>query len=187
VHATLSGDNGLNIRAWLQPCAGTGKICETPLECRVRKIRATGLLTTLLGLAALCPGIGWAALGDNSASVQTDGIRMKATLRTIAAGGYSVHELQLPTGTLVREYLDASGTVFAVSWRGPFKPDLRQLLGQYFDTYSTAPRNAGSTRSHMAIDGASLVMRSAGHLRAQLGLAYVPQLIPAGVNPEALP
>lgn len=153
----------------------------------MRTIRIAGALTALLGLAALCPAAAWAALGDNLASVQADGTRMKAALRTTAAGTYTVHELQLPTGTTVREYADASGTVFAVTWRGPFKPDLRQLLGHYFDTYASAPRAAGSTRTHMAIDGTALVVRAAGHQRAQLGLAYDPQLTPAGVKPETLP
>lgn len=153
----------------------------------MQTIRAIGSLIAVLGIAALYPATGWAALGDSAASVEADGARMKAALRTTATSAYTVHELQLPTGTTVREYLGPTGTVFAVTWRGPFKPDLRQLLGQYFDTYSSAPRSAGSARTHMAIDGNSLVMRSAGHQRAQLGLAYDPRLTPAGVNPETLP
>lgn len=154
----------------------------------MQKFAATGLLTASLvvGLAGLRPGTSLAALGDNMASVQTDGARMKATLRAVTASGYTVHELQLPTGTTVREYLGPTGTVFAVSWRGPFKPDLRQLLGQYFDTYTSAPRRAGSTRSRMAIDSGTLVVRAAGHMRAHTGLAYAPQWLPPGVNPESL-
>ena len=70
----------------------------------MRMIKATALQTALLGLAVLCPAIGWAALGDNMASVQADGVRMKAALRSTAASGYAVHELQLPNGTMVREY-----------------------------------------------------------------------------------
>jgi hypothetical protein len=93
-----------------------------------------------------------------------------------------VHELRLPSGTIVREYLDASGTVFAVTWRGPFKPDLPTLLGRYFDSYASAPRSAGSTRSRLAIDQANLVVRAGGHQRAFVGLAYVPQLLPPGVS-----
>lgn len=140
----------------------------------------------IIALAGLCPGLALAALGDNVASVQTDGARMKATLRTAPASGYTVHELLLPTGTTVREYLGPTGTVFAVSWQGPFLPDLRQLLGQYFETYSAAPRSAGSTRSRMALDTGTLVMRSGGHMRAFNGIAYAPGLVPAGVNADAL-
>ena len=154
----------------------------------MHRLRGIGSIAALCvsGLATLCPSAGQAALGDTFASVQSDGVRLKATLRVEAAGAYTVHELQLPTGTAVREYLGPAGMVFAVTWRGPFKPDLRQLLGQYFENYSSAPRSAGSTRSRMAIDSATLVMRAAGHMRSHMGLAYAPQWVPAGVNPEAL-
>ena len=72
--------------------------------------------------------------------------------------------------------------MFAVSWRGPFMPDLQALLGSYFTTYANAPRSAGSNRSHLAIDGNQLVMRASGHQRAFVGVAYLPRLLPPGLN-----
>jgi hypothetical protein len=57
-----------------------------------------------------------------------------------------VHRLQLPSGTSVREYADAGGTVFAVAWDGPTKPDLNQLPGQYFAEYEN--RSVANTRGH---------------------------------------
>ena len=111
---------------------------------------------------------------------------MKAQIRATTAASYTVHELLLPTGTTVREYLSPTGAVFAVSWQGPFKPDLRQLLGQYFDAFVAAPREAASTRSHMTLRTGTLVVHSDGHMRAFTGLAYAPQLVPAGVDPEGL-
>jgi hypothetical protein len=129
-----------------------------------------------------------AALGDTLASIQADGLRLKAASgRLQAAGGYSVQTLQLPGGGTVNEYLGPAGTVFAVRWLAPYKPDLGQLLGTYFATYAGAPRSAGSDRSHLAIDATQLVVRAGGRQRAFFGLAWVPALVPAGVNPEALP
>jgi hypothetical protein len=65
-------------------------------------------------------------------------------------------------------------------------PDLRQTLGAYFEVYRNAPRTAGSTRSHAAIDQPQLVVRSQGHMRYYAGIAYVPSLLPPGVTPDEL-
>lgn len=131
---------------------------------------------------ALLPGIAGAVLGETATSVRADTARLKASLRVTSAATYTTHELTLPTGTIVHEYLNAGGTVFAVSWRGPFKPDLPALLGKYFDTYASAPRSAGSSRSRLAIDQGNLVVRAGGHQRAFVGLAFVPQLMPPGLS-----
>jgi hypothetical protein len=94
---------------------------------------------------------------------------------------YTVHELHTPTGTVIREFIAPSGVVFAVSWRGPFKPNMTLLLGQYMGKYVRAPRQAGSTRSRLMIEQPDLVVHAAGHMRAFAGIAYVPQLLPANV------
>jgi Protein of unknown function (DUF2844) len=127
-----------------------------------------------------------AALGDTAVSVSNDSARLKASLRVVGGANYDVHELTTPAGTTIREFVAPAGTVFAVAWRGPFKPDLRVMLGGYFDLYASAPRSAGSTRAQLAIDQQTLVVRAGGHMRAFSGLAWVPGLVPAGVNPGEL-
>jgi len=140
----------------------------------------------VLALIAL-PVAAHAALGEPAASVPADSARLKASVRVLGTGGaYTVHELTLPTGTIVREFLNGAGTVFAVSWRGPFQPNLPALLGSYFATYANAPRSAGSNRSHLAIDESNLVVRAAGHQRAFVGLAYLPRLLPPGLSASEL-
>lgn len=142
---------------------------------------AGAIATGLLGLN-LTPSAAYAALGEPEASAYNDTARLKASVRvTAAAQIHRVHELTLPSGTVVREFINAAGVVFAVSWRGPFKPDLPALLGSYFSTYATAARTSGSDRSHLTIDQANLVVSAGGHPRAFMGLAYVPQLMPPGV------
>ena len=141
-----------------------------------------GALLALLVLLAL-PAVADAALGEPAASVPADSVRFKASVRVLGtSAAYTVHELSLPTGTVVHEFLNSAGTVFAVSWRGPFMPDLQALLGRYFATYASAPRSTGSNRTHLAIDAGNLVMRASGHQRAFSGLAYLPQLLPAGLS-----
>ena len=139
----------------------------------------------LMALAA--PAVAWAALGGNEASVQVDRTQMKATLRVAASNNnYTVHEIQTPAGTTVREYLSPAGTVFAVAWKGPVIPDLRQVLGQYFDAYANGTRVKHSGHSHLTVEQPGLVVQSRGHMRAFSGKAYIPGMLPAGVTVEEL-
>lgn len=124
----------------------------------------------------------WATLGEDATSVENDRIRMKAQLRTTAVAGYTVHEIQTPTTTVVREYVSVSGKVFAVSWRGPLLPDFRQTLGRYFDEYNGAASSPRVGRRQLNVEGTDLVVNSHGHMRAFYGNAYVPSLLPANFS-----
>jgi hypothetical protein len=105
-------------------------------------------------------------------------VQMKAQLRMTSVAGYTVHEIQSPTGTVVREYISDSGKVFAVSWTGPILPDFRQTLGRYFAEYSSAASSPHVGRRHLSIQRSDLVVHSSGHMRAFYGNAYVPSLLP---------
>ncbi|HZD31981.1 MAG TPA: DUF2844 domain-containing protein, partial [Candidatus Angelobacter sp.] len=93
--------------------------------------RALRLLLPSLVLAMAFPA--WASLGDNVTTVKSDTAHMQGTLHSVAAQNYVTHEIQVPTGQMVREFVSTDGTVFGVAWDGPFQPDLRQLLGSYFE------------------------------------------------------
>jgi hypothetical protein len=95
---------------------------------------------------------------------------------------YTVQQTQLPTGVLVREYMAATGKVFAVAWEGPVLPDLQQVLGGYFPQYLEEARSGKAGRGALIINRPELVVLSGGHMRAFFGKAYVPQLLPAGVS-----
>jgi hypothetical protein len=164
----------------------------------VSKIPVNGMRIPLFSgaLARLClPGLaaavlfglprsGLAALGGDLSSVKADQAHLKASLQVSPSDRYSVHEMRASTGTTVREYAAADGKVFAVAWKGPWRPDLRQLLGEYFSDYQQAAKGKhtghnGPLRS--ATD--RLVIEMSGHPRAFYGRAYVPDLVPAGVEP----
>jgi len=132
-------------------------------------------------LAWLVPAPAWAALGDTVTSIAADSQKLKASPRIATRAAFSIHELQTPAGTLIREFVAPSGIVFAVSWRGPFKPSMPLLLGQYLTEYARAPRAPGSTRSRLMIEQPDLIVHAAGRMRSFAGIAYVPQLIPANV------
>ena len=113
---------------------------------------------------------------------------MKAQLRAKTSQSvYTVHEMQTTDGIVVREFISAQGRVFAVSWRGPSKPDLRALLGDSFDRFvsGTQARGPGS-HHHLQVRGPDLVVQSSGHMRAMFGRAWLPQLVPAGLEVETL-
>jgi Protein of unknown function (DUF2844) len=140
-------------------------------------VLAAGML-----IAALSPCIAAAALGEPEASVDTDVARLRASIKVSARAEYRVHEMSLPSGTRVREFVGMDGTVFAVAWNGPAIPDLRQTFGRYFDTYVTAAKAKHAGHSQMQIRQSDLVVESSGHMRAFAGRAYLPQSIPGGVD-----
>lgn len=134
-------------------------------------------------IAGLSPRIASATLGEPEISVQTDVARAHASIKSSQdRTGYRVHEIRLPSGTVMREFVAPSGTVFAVAWQGPTRPDLRQALGQYFDAYATAPRSKLQDRRHVQIQRGDLVVQGGGHMRALSGRAYLLSAIPSGVN-----
>jgi hypothetical protein len=128
-----------------------------------------------------------ASLGGDTASIEADQIHMQGT-RTMRAGqNFTVHEIQGAAGTVVREYVSASGTVFALVWHGPWPPDLRQLLGSYSDQYVQAVKAQSGTRMGrrpLIVEQPGLVVHSGGHPRAFGGVAYIPGKMPQGVRAE---
>jgi hypothetical protein len=143
------------------------------------------LLTGIVLLMLAIPLPALAALGGDVASVQEDQARMKGRLKTTESMTYTVHEIKADTGTVVREYVSPAGEVFGVSWQGPFIPDMQQLLGTYFDAYSSAAqaqRTAHRGRAPLNIQQAGLVVESNGHMRSYSGRAYDPGKLPRGVG-----
>jgi hypothetical protein len=124
-----------------------------------------------------------AALGGNADSVETDRVSMKGLTRPAPAGTLNKQVLQLPSGTIVTEYLNAGGAVYAVQWQGPALPNLRQVLGNYFSNYQTAARTPVVRHRVVRMDSPDVVIESTGKMRAFVGRAWVPALLPSGVSP----
>ena len=86
----------------------------------------------ILRLITACPVC--AELGGDAAFVEADRVHVNAEVRMQRASIFSVHELQTPGGTTIREYVAPTGRVFAVAWTGPQMPDLQRLFGSYFES-----------------------------------------------------
>jgi hypothetical protein len=141
-------------------------------------------LVTLALVMVVFPLFAIAGIGGDAASVQADQVQLNATLRATPADQFTQYEMLLPSGTTVREYVSSTGAVFAITWEGPSLPDLRQLLGRYFDQYVNAVKGGGM--GARVIRQPDLVVYTGGHMRAFRGRAYAPQFQPPGVVSEEL-
>ena len=149
-------------------------------------MRAAPLFSaSLLALLLAYAGAGHAALGG--APEQFDAPSTAVPSASAAGTSYLRRDTILATGTQVSEYVSDSGVVFAVTWDGPLLPDLKALLGKYFDTMvaesAKAPR-AG--RPRIAVNLPEVVINSGGHMRAFEGSAWLPAELPAGFSVDDL-
>ena len=109
---------------------------------------------------------------------------MQATAKVVQKERHSIHELQVPAGGNVRQFVNESGRVFAVSWSDGWRPNLRELMGAHYDRYLAAAKanRRGRGPVHLVLPGLVVVM--GGHQRAFFGHAYLTDLMPPGFRPE---
>jgi len=134
------------------------------------------------GLATITSVAARAGLGEDVASVEVDRQQIRASVQRTNHAAFSVHELATENKGIVREYVSPSGQVFAVTWHGPFVPNLRQLLGVHFDVAANSPHRQSGGRGHLAVTEVNLVFESNGRMRSFHGRAYLSNAIPAGVD-----
>jgi hypothetical protein len=147
-----------------------------------------GLRMMATGLLAMASFACHASLGHAPTSFPDTASSQAVRAHALAAGSasatnYNVNSTTLTSGTTVREYVGSDGTVFAVSWNGPFIPDLRTLLGDHFKTLTTeAARRPMAGHSQLHIDRSDVTIESTGHMRAYAGRAWIKAKLPAGFN-----
>jgi|HubBroStandDraft_6_1064221.scaffolds.fasta_scaffold1036226_2 hypothetical protein len=163
------------------------------MKWRTSHLRLSAARALASALLLTLPLPMWATLGDNAASVLTDQARMKGTVRSVDNQTYVMHEITATSGAKVREFVTPGGAVFGVAWEGQQPPDLQQLLGPYYQQARQArqaqlqDQNASQNaprahRAPVAIQTPGLVLYEGGHVRSFHGAAYIPQLIPPGVQ-----
>jgi hypothetical protein len=137
-------------------------------------------------LLALCMSGSWAALGSGPAQFAANATATQTDTRSTGQAQYTDIRTTLASGTIVHEYADAAGTVFAVSWSGPFVPNLKQLLGPHFDLL--AKRNGAGHARHgqRMVDQPDVVVESGGHMGAFEGRAWLPARLPTGFDPKEI-
>jgi hypothetical protein len=128
-----------------------------------------------------------AGLGEGVDSFQNDSNKTTILRHSMLASAgstvvdYSSHQMHDDVGNLITEYVTTKGVVFALTWQGPFKPDLHQLLGNYFKTYLSV-EGASTGRQPQIVEQSQVVVVSEGRLRNFHGKAYIPALVPSSFS-----
>ncbi len=86
----------------------------------------------------------------------------------------------------VTQYANGAGIVYAVAWKTRTPVDVQALLGGYTAQFNAARNPRAGLNAPLMLNTPSFVahaFQTPGHW---FGLAYIPALVPAGVNPESL-
>lgn len=125
-----------------------------------------------------------------AATSATESAPVARQMRTVPASeAYTVSTIVAPTGTVVQEFVNAQQVVFAVVWRGPVLPDLSAFFGDHYVAFQRAAkerRAAGQRGGALLAQQPDLVMVSRGRMGRFQGHAYIPSLVPSGVNIQEL-
>jgi hypothetical protein len=159
------------------------------LRCKSRSLRLS-LAWLVAGASLLCAPLAQAELGAMQDSIQADQIRFKGLRSRHTEWPMTTHEITLVDGSGIKEYVNAAGQVFAVSWRTRLKPNLELLLGAHYADLSAAaievPSGVSGMKRRRSVRLANLVVHQSGRMNAFAGIAYVPALVPTGVDADAL-
>lgn len=102
---------------------------------------------------------------------------------------YSVNEVTSESRT-VKEFINANGLIFAITWKGQGRPDFSQIFGVYYSEFKFERQAekllAARSRNHLEVKGENLVVSSFGHGNILMGIAYLPKFMPAGLTAEDL-
>ena len=141
------------------------------------------------GAALLIAPSAQAVLGAAQDTVQADQLRFQGRHHQHSQWPMTVHDISLPDGSGIRQFVNPAGQVFAVSWHTRLKPDLAALLGAHYpgpDALAGTPQGIASARQRRSMRRSYLVLHQGGRVGAFAGLAYVPALVPQGVDADAL-
>jgi Protein of unknown function (DUF2844) len=144
-------------------------------------------LSSLVGLAlCIAAPVVHASLGGDATSIASDSVALGGSRTVERMAGWEVHVLRLPSGVVVREYLHGE-TVFAVAWSGRTLPNLRRLLGAYFEPYVESTQGHGAHHHHRrVVTTPDWVVQSVGHHGGFFGRAWLRNALPSGFDLETL-
>ena len=139
-------------------------------------------------LLFIFPSLAFSTLGENSRNIEKVQKTFSTKTHTIKTHGlFTVHELTRE-GLTLREYSSLDGVVFGVTWNGLAHPDLDMLLGSHLSDYHRALKSTSqiNRRKFSTINGNDIIVEKAGHMRSVHGRAYIPSLLPSGMNPDEI-
>ena len=148
------------------------------------------LICAAMLVMVLAPAIlpsAWGALGQSSTTVEDDRAKLHGVHQRRGGISYSIDTITV-AGMEINEYVSSDGMVFAVVWKGTGVPDLKLLLGEYFEAYREEAAAARSrkprVREPFRMKSDRLIVERVGHSRSLWGRAYLPSQLPPGIRPE---
>ena len=157
----------------------------TFMKMASRTIALWGVCTLAAMGAHVAPA--FAALGDDVSAVERDRARMNGHVQVRRRSNYDIHEIATPMGSTVRELVSRDGKVFAVTWFGEWRPDLRDVMGQHYERFNTRTQGKLRARGPVRIELPGLVVYLGGYLRTFWGHVYLSDQLPAGFSPRRPP
>ena len=139
---------------------------------------------TVLCLGLLLSNASFAELGG-SVSPEATLIQEQSSIVAVDQR-LNVYQIKSPSGTLIKEYVNAANIVVAVSWQGPTLPNLKQLLGAYFQTFANRPADHAASHRSAELHTEDLVVQSHGQMRNFSGRAYLPKALPSGFSADQI-
>lgn len=143
-----------------------------------------GVLTLIAAVQLASPAM--AALGDDVSAVDQDRVRMHANRQIKHRTNYDIHELNTEIGATVKEFVGQTGKVFAVSWSGGWRPDLRDIMGAHYDRFIAHTRGKLRGRGPARIELPGMVVFMGTYLRTSFGHVYLTDQLPDGFTPGRL-
>lgn len=153
------------------------------------------LLTCII--ASIAPISAWATLGQDVQSVTGDAQNLNSTsssqtlqnvkinktskvaISTAQTTNYDTYSFTTPSNVEITEFI-ANDQVFAVTWNGPVKTNIKQLLGQYFGNINKSPIT--SSVHQASISDAQIQYSSGGYPGAFYGSAVLKSQLPQGFS-----
>jgi hypothetical protein len=152
----------------------------------MKRVLSGGSILLVAASLLLSASHSYAALGGDLSSVVRLQARLGAKLQTHQRPHFTIHELEVPTGAKVREFVGKAGRVFAVAWSGGFRPNLRDLMGEHYDRFIAGTRGRRVARGVARIELPGMVVIMGGRLRNSFGKVVLTESLPAGVGQEDL-
>ncbi|MFM0592833.1 MULTISPECIES: DUF2844 domain-containing protein [Paraburkholderia] len=150
------------------------------------------LVKAALAASAFWPLASYAVLGGSPGA--NTGVTARSMLQaaaprnaSAAAASYTMRESEDADGVTIHEYALPTNVVFAVSWQGPVRPDMRALLGSYFPNFANGGASQTRGAGPMVEHSGDFHLESAGRAGHFFGKAYLPRLVPANVRVDQLP
>ena len=140
----------------------------------------------VLAGALSAPGTCRAELGGTALPASAAGA---AIVHSQKSGVFQVRTTTDEGGTRINEYSTPAGQIFAYTWQGPTMPDLKTLLGGFYDSWRDGAASAqasGSALHATRIARPDVIVESGGQMRSYVGRAWLPGALPAGVSADDL-